>query len=64
MGDTSSANPAPGVPKQVFEKFLATLSAAGQPPEVVARLRKTLVEDGSFGDRALRAALFTDEPTT
>jgi hypothetical protein len=64
MGDASSVHPTPEVPKQVFERFLATLTAGGQPPELVARLHKTLVEDGSYGERALRAALFSDEQAT
>ena len=53
---------APDVPTQVFEKFLEALAGANIPAEVVARLRKALVEDKTFNDRALRAAVLSDEP--
>jgi len=50
------------VPTQVFERFLEALSATDIPAEVVARLRKTLVEDKTFTDRALKAAVLSEEP--
>jgi hypothetical protein len=50
------------VPAQVFEQFLADLMAAEIPAEVVARLRKTLLEDQLFSDAALKQALFGEEP--
>lgn len=60
------ATPAPNqaatdIPAQVFEKFLGTLAAADTPPDVVARLRKALLEDKSFTERALREAVFGEE---
>ena len=64
MGDAQAEATSPEVPKQIFEKFLADLTAGGQPAELVARLRKTLIEKPSFSERALRAALLPDEPTT
>ncbi len=61
-----SASPATGgvpeVPAQVFEKFLEALTVADVPAEVVARLRKTLLDDKIFTDRALRAAVLSEEP--
>jgi hypothetical protein len=53
---------APDVPTQVFEKFLEALTGANIPAEVVARLKKALVEDKTFTDRALKAAVLSDEP--
>jgi hypothetical protein len=60
------ATPAPhqaatDIPAQVFEKFLGTLAATDTPQDVVSRLRKTLLEDKSFTERALREAVFGEE---
>lgn len=52
---------APDVPTQVFEKFLEVLTGADIPAEVVARLKKALVEDKTYTDRALKAAVLSDE---
>ena len=51
----------PDVPVQVFEKFLHELGCAGASPEMVACLRKTLIEDKTFTERALKEALFAEE---
>lgn len=58
--DESSTSP--DMPRRVFERFLADLAAANQPPDVIARLREALIEQSSFGEKALRAALFSDAP--
>jgi hypothetical protein len=50
------------VPAQVFEKFLQALRDAGGSAELVARLRKTLLEDKKFTERALREAVLPEEP--
>jgi len=50
------------VPAQVFEKFLQALMDAGASAELVARLRKTLLEDKKFTERALREAVLSEEP--
>lgn len=52
----------PDVPTQVFEKFLEALKEAGASPELVARLRKTLLEDKKFTERALKEAVLAEEP--
>jgi hypothetical protein len=57
-----AAGAAPDVPAQVFERFLRDLSEAGLPPDMISRLRRTLIEERSFSDRALRAALLSEEP--
>lgn len=49
------------VTKQVFEKFIDELGAIGVSTEMVARLRKALLEDGSFSDSALKAAMSEEE---
>ena len=50
------------VPAQVFEKFLQALGEAGASAELVARLRKTLLEDRTFTERALKEAVLAEEP--
>lgn len=45
------------VPAQIFQKFLQALSDKNVPPELVSRLRKTLVEDEIFTDAALSEAV-------
>ena len=52
----------PDVPAQVFEKFLQALAGAGVSAELVVRLRKTLVEEQTFTERALTAAVLGEEP--
>ena len=54
--------PAPDVPTLVFERFLDALAADGLSADLVARLRKTLLEEKSFSDRALKAAVLAEEP--
>lgn len=49
------------VPTQVSEKFLEALAGAGLPADLVARLRKTLLEEKAFTDRALKAAVLDEE---
>jgi hypothetical protein len=50
------------VPTQVFESFLQALSSSGMSTELVARLRKTLLEDKAFTESALKAAVLGKEP--
>ena len=50
------------VPVQVFEKFLQALGDAGASADLVARLRKTLLEEKKFTERALREAVLPEEP--
>ena len=52
----------PDVPAQVFEKFLQALGGAGVSAELVARLRKALLEDKTFTERALKEAVLAEEP--
>jgi hypothetical protein len=49
------------VPAQVFEEFLQALGSAGGSAELVARLRKALLEDRSFTERALKSAVLGEE---
>jgi hypothetical protein len=51
----------PDVPAQVFEKFLEVLGSTGASAELVTRLRKTLLENKSFNDRALKAAVLGED---
>ena len=49
------------VPQQVFDKFLAELVKKKVPEEVIARLRKNLVDDGKVSIETLEAALFPND---
>jgi tripartite-type tricarboxylate transporter receptor subunit TctC len=51
----------PDVPAQVFEKFLQALEDASVSDELIARLRKTLLDDKTFTERALKAAVLGEE---
>jgi len=50
------------IPDQVFKTFLESIEGAGVPIELVARLRKTLLEDHVFSDAALKSAVLGEEP--
>jgi hypothetical protein len=50
------------VPAQVFEKFLQALGGSAVSAELIARLRKVLLEDKTFTERALREAVLAEEP--
>jgi hypothetical protein len=51
----------PDVPTQVFEKFLQVLGEANMSAELVARLSKVLLEERTFTERALKAAVLGEE---
>jgi hypothetical protein len=53
LTDRSAAD----VPARVFQEFIKDLEAASMPSDVVARLRKTLLEEKNITERALRAAV-------
>jgi len=61
MSASSATGGVPEVPAQVFAKFLDVLSATDIPTEVVDRLRKTLLDDRVLTDRALRAAVLSED---
>jgi hypothetical protein len=46
-----------GIPQQIIAKFLDQLTAEKVSPTIVARLKKTLLEDGDISEEALKAAL-------
>ena len=50
------------VPTRVFEEFLQALEGSGVSGELVARLRKTLLKDKTFTERALKEAVLAEEP--
>jgi len=45
------------IPTQIFENFLLALGEASVPLELVARLRKALLEERTFTRRALTVAV-------
>lgn len=68
MGATANpATPSPktkgtrDVPVQVFEEFLQALGGAGASAELIARLRKALMVDKTFTERALKSAILGEE---
>jgi hypothetical protein len=61
MATPVSDKAAVDVPARVFEKYLQALVEAKASPEVISRLRATLLEDKSFTERALKDAIFGEE---
>jgi hypothetical protein len=61
MATSVSDKAAVDVPARVFEKYLRALIDAKASPEVILRLRATLLEDKSFTERALKDAIFGEE---
>lgn len=51
----------PDVPTQVFKKFLEALVNAGASVELVARFNKTLLEDKTFTEIALKETVLGEE---
>jgi len=49
------------IPAQVFTSFLQSLSESGAAPELVDRLRTTLLKNKVFSDRALKDAVLGEE---
>ncbi|MFA5167247.1 MAG: hypothetical protein WC530_01805 [Candidatus Omnitrophota bacterium] len=63
-GSAASSPPTeklPDVPAQIFGSFLQTLTENGVASELVDRLRKTLLEDKAFTDRALKNAILGED---
>ncbi|MEA2014350.1 MAG: hypothetical protein U9N38_03480 [Thermodesulfobacteriota bacterium] len=61
MTNSPTVEGTPDVPAQVFEKFLQALESKDVSAELVARLRKTLLEDKSFTEHALKKAVLAEE---
>lgn len=53
--------PASSVPAQIFEAFLRALPPDQIPAEVIARLRKILLEEVDLSDKALKGAIAPEE---
>ena len=49
------------IPARVFEKFLQALVDGKVSPEVISRLRTTLLEKKTFTERALKEAVLGEE---
>ena len=62
MSTSPISNEAGEVPVKVFEKFLQALEEIGISPELIARFRKTLLEEKTFTETALKEAIFGEEP--
>lgn len=50
------------VPTLVFDAFLEALKQAGASDELIIRLRKALLEEKKFTERALKDAVLPEEP--
>lgn len=61
--DKPETKNATDAPTRVFEGFLDALSKNRIPEDTVARLRKTLITDKKFSDKALKDAIFNPEQT-
>ncbi len=64
MTTSSNLKTISDVPTQVFKDFLKTLEESGVSPEMIVRLRKALLEDKTFTDRVLKAAVLGEEHLT
>lgn len=54
-------NRLPEIPRKIFEEFLSELPTIGASEEMIARFRKTLVEDVDLSAEGVKTALFTEE---
>lgn len=61
MNDPRS-QPQGEIPKDIFDKFLAGLTESDVPQEVVERLRQTIAGQNDLSEKAIKAALFQNEP--
>ena len=62
MTNSPTVEETPDVPAQVFEKFLQSLESEDVSAELIVRLRKALLEDKTFTERALKKAVLDEEP--
>ena len=62
MTTSHSIEGTPDIPVQVFEKFLKALEDTDVSAELVARLRKTLLEEQTFTESVLKVAVLGEEP--
>lgn len=62
MTTSSKVEGTTDVPAQVFEEFLQTLEGSGVSTDLVVRLRKVLLKDKTFTERALKEAVLAEEP--
>jgi len=58
MAQKSAGQGQPEVPKQIVETFLTELGNSGVSADMVARLRKVLLDEMTFTEGAIREALF------
>lgn len=61
MAEFSKMDVIADIPGQVFEQFLKILGETAISPALVGRLRKALIEDKTFTERALKAAVLGEE---
>lgn len=61
MSDKPVTNVVSDIPRQVIGKFLDSLMEKGVSADVVARLRKTLVEDSTLTETAVKRAIFPED---
>lgn len=60
MADAESSK-SQDVPSQVFAMFVEALPKKAIDAEVAARLQKCLLEDRTFTEKAIKAAIFPEE---
>ena len=61
MNPLPPAPACPDVPAHVFEEFISALAKAKESPELINRFRKTLQEEKTFTERALKETLFGED---
>lgn len=61
MENTSDKETVSDAPTRVFEGFLDALAKNGITEDTISRLRKTLITEKKFSDKALKDAIFNPE---
>jgi len=62
MTGSEPSESAQDVPTLIFTKFIETLRDADVSPEIVSRLSKALLDDKTFGEAAIKAAVISEAP--
>lgn len=50
------------VPERIFEAFLDQINREKVSEETISRLKKVLLEDKAYNGKAIRTALFPEDP--
>jgi len=57
MSNAKTGQETTGIPEQIIENFLSQLNTEKVSPHIVARLKKTILEENDTSEAAIKAAL-------